>query len=189
MKGKDIRGYPYQRYPPTAGCNWLSRIEEGGKPEYPRKNPQSQMKINWNSAHLWPEASVEPGSQRWEAWLITVKPPWLKIKLWLHAWHSCFNRPFPSSCLPPLQSESECKHFVTVILVLLYIRMKSNFLKKNFALRIDLKTRKLLIPEYSPNIRCIFSKNSFLLVPIKENMINWSSLFQLNDPVFAPFKL
>ena len=25
------------------------------------------------------------------------------------------NRPFPSSCLPPLQSESKCKGFVMVI--------------------------------------------------------------------------
>ena len=29
--------------------------------------------------------------------------------------HSVLNRPFPSSCLPPLQSESKCEVFVMVI--------------------------------------------------------------------------
>ena len=37
---------------------------QGGKPEYPEKNPRSQI-----------EARGEPGSQRWEARLITAKPP------------------------------------------------------------------------------------------------------------------
>ena len=27
----------------------------------------------------------------------------------------CCNRPFPSSCLPPLQSKSKCKVFVMLI--------------------------------------------------------------------------
>ena len=32
--------------------NWLGvNFEEGGKPEYPEKNPQSQVEIDWNLAH------------------------------------------------------------------------------------------------------------------------------------------
>ena len=30
-------------------------------------------------------------------------------------WRVCLNRPFPSSCLPPLQSEFKCEVFVMVI--------------------------------------------------------------------------
>ena len=78
MKGKDTRGYPYRGYPPEAGCNWLRvDFDEQGKPEYPEKNPRSQIEIDWNSAHIRPEARVELGSQTWEARLITAKPPWL----------------------------------------------------------------------------------------------------------------
>ena len=40
-------------HPPE--CHW-SRVyfDEGGKPEYPEKNPRSQIEIDWNSAHIWP---------------------------------------------------------------------------------------------------------------------------------------
>ena len=76
MQGKDTRGHPYRGYPPPAGCNRLRvDFDERGKPEYPEKNPQSQIKIDSNSAHLRSEARVEPGSQRWETRLITAKPP------------------------------------------------------------------------------------------------------------------
>ena len=34
--------------------------------------------------------------------------------------HLC-NRPFPSSCLPPLESESKCKVFVMVIISTLHM--------------------------------------------------------------------
>ena len=61
-----------------AGCNWPGvDFSEGGEPEYPEKNPRSQVEIDWNSAHIRPEARIEPGSQRWEARLMTTKPPWL----------------------------------------------------------------------------------------------------------------
>ena len=50
------------------------------------------------------------------------------------------NRPFPISCLPPLQSESKCKVFEMVITYTLH--MKSNFHDKNFALRFALKRRQ-----------------------------------------------
>ena len=52
------------------------------------------------------------------------------------------NRPFPSSCLPPLQSESKCKVFVMVISSTKYIWMKTNFHNKNFTLRLALKMRQ-----------------------------------------------
>ena len=58
-----------------ARCNWLGvDFEKGGKParEYPEKNPRSQVEIDWNSAHIRPEARVEPESQRWEARLMTT---------------------------------------------------------------------------------------------------------------------
>ena len=44
------------------------------------------------------------------------------------------SRPFPSSCLPPLQSESKCEIFVVVISPTLHMN-ETNFHKKNFALR------------------------------------------------------
>ena len=73
MKGKDTRDYPYRGYPSAAGCNWLRvDFDEGGKAEYPEKNPQSQIEIDWNSAHIWSEARVEPRSKRWEARLMTA---------------------------------------------------------------------------------------------------------------------
>ena len=60
---------------------WWNRpgvdFEEGGKLEYPEKNPRSQIEIDWNSAHIRPKARVEPRSQRWEARLMTTQPPWL----------------------------------------------------------------------------------------------------------------
>ena len=50
------------------------------------------------------------------------------------------NRPFPSSCLPPLQSESKCEVFVMVISSTL--NMKTNFHEKSFAPRLALKRRQ-----------------------------------------------
>ena len=29
-------------------------FDKGEKPEYPEKNPRSQIEIDWNSAHIWP---------------------------------------------------------------------------------------------------------------------------------------
>ena len=48
-----------------------------------------------------------------------------------------FDRPFPSSCLPPLQSEfndGNKFHFAC--------ELKTNLLKKHFALRLALKRRQ-----------------------------------------------
>ena len=62
---------------PARSCCLGVDFVEGGKPEYLQKNPRSQIEIDCNSAHIWPEARIEPGSQRWEAWLMTTKPPTL----------------------------------------------------------------------------------------------------------------
>ena len=66
------------------------------------------------------------------------------VLLLLRVRHS--NKPFPSSCLPSLQSESKCEVFVMVI-ILLYIWMKTNFHKKNFASRVALKRRQTMNSE------------------------------------------
>ena len=55
--------------------------------------------------------------------------------------HSAFNSPFPSSCLPPLQSESKSEVFVMVISSTLNMN-ETNFHKENFALRLVLKRRQ-----------------------------------------------
>ena len=49
------------------------------------------------------------------------------------------NRPFLSSCLPPPQSEIKCKVFVMKIISTLHFN-ETNYHKKNFALRLVLKT-------------------------------------------------
>ena len=62
--------------PARSNCLGVGFVE-GGKPEYLEKNPRSQVEIDCNWAHIWPEARIEPGLQRWEAWLMTTKPPTL----------------------------------------------------------------------------------------------------------------
>ena len=51
------------------------------------------------------------------------------------------NRPFPSSCLPPLQIESKCEVFVMVISSTLHMN-ENYFHKKNFAFRFALMMRQ-----------------------------------------------
>ena len=76
MKGENTRGYPYQGYPPAAGCNWLRvDFDEGGVPgEKPPESDWDWLKL---SPHKTLGPRVEPMSQRWKAWLITTKPSWL----------------------------------------------------------------------------------------------------------------
>ena len=80
MKGKDTRGYPYRGCLPAAGCNWLRvHFDEAETSEDREKNPQSQIETDWNSALIQPKDRIEPRPQRWEAQLITAKPPWVPL--------------------------------------------------------------------------------------------------------------
>ena len=91
-KGEIPEVIPIRGYLP--GCYW-SRVDfdEEGKPEYPEKNPQSQIEIDWNSAHKRP-----PG-QGW-TWVAevggavdnTIKPSWLWSVIW------CANQPKVFCC-------------------------------------------------------------------------------------------
>ena len=44
---------------------------------------------------------------------------------WGGGWRQAKNKPFPSSCLPPLQSESKCEVFVVVISSTLHMNENS----------------------------------------------------------------
>ena len=55
---------------------------EGGKPEYPEKNPRcrdkNQQKLN---PHMTPRPGIEPGPHWWEASALTTAPSLLPEKL------------------------------------------------------------------------------------------------------------
>ena len=43
-------------------------------------------------------------------------------RCWINWCRCCCNRPFPSSCLPPLQSESKCEVFLKKISFHSYVK-------------------------------------------------------------------